>query len=161
MTQEQEEKDYRTVKRILEDLFKDKLVRIEKRPEYSPSDCLYSAQTKDNNIRAYSLEIKEVKNIDYIFEHGFLLKICKYIKLKQDRDNRNPKEKLYIIYIVPELGEYYIFDIDRIDLNAVEKVVLNLKVKQYDPHSARTEYACLYIPLTQCQFKGQYNVEKT
>ena len=142
MTQEQEEKDYRTVKRILEDLFKDKLVRIEKRPEYS-------------------LEIKEVKNIDYIFEHGFLLKICKYIKLKQDRDNRNPKEKLYIIYIVPELGEYYIFDIDRIDLNAVEKVVLNLKVKQYDPHSPRTEYACLYIPLIQCQFKGQYNVEKT
>lgn len=153
----QEVKDFHTVKAILEELFKDKLTKIVQRKEFSPTDCLFSASTK-TECKAYSMEIKEVRNTDYL-NRGFVLKFTKLINMEKDNISRNPSEALNIIYLVPSLQKYYIYDLKDISLDKLERDVIKMRVKQFDENSPKAEFAVLYLPLEIAKVSGNYIIK--
>ena len=151
----QENADYNTTKHIFSKIFKDKFLKMEKRPKFSVSDAFFSAQTKDDVI-AYSIEVKEVSNTRYLEENGFVLKMTKYIQLIKDSESRNDEERVYIIYLIPYWGEYYLYNLKNIDLNKIQMAVLNLKTTQFNENAPTTQYAVMFLPLSQADYVGYY-----
>lgn len=151
----QEESDYQATKEIFQRIFGDKFLKMEKRKRFSPSDALFSAKTPSDCI-AYCIEIKEVHNCRYLEDNGFVLKLTKYIQILKDSKERNEDEKCILIYLIPSLEEYYIYDLKEIDLNKVEMSVLSMKQTQYSDNSPITQYAVIYLPLSQAKFNGIY-----
>lgn len=151
----QEESDYQATKEIFQKIFGDKFFQMVKRKRFSPSDALFSAKTPSDCI-AYCIEIKEVHNCRYLEDNGFVLKLTKYIQILKDSKERNEDEKCILIYLIPSLEEYYIYDLKEIDLNKVEMSVLTMKTTQFNYEAPTTQYAVMFLPKEEAKYVGYY-----
>lgn len=145
----QELKDYQMTVKILSRLFK------KYNPQFSmmAKGCVFDAKmyfiTNDNEVYRYNIEIKSRKqNME---EYDTLpLTVQKYCNVK---DACKLGEKAIYLSIVNE-EEYYIFDIDKLDMNKV--IIKNWYINdiEYSDNPTKKKIPTMFIPITESVNNG-------
>lgn len=121
----QELQDYEDTKTILTDIFSDYTTTFTQMPEFSHSDM--RMEVVGHQPHLYNVEIK-TRNQDMTKYQTLPLKEAKLQRLVADT-----KEDEKLIYVVLVNGtEYFIFDLDNIDFNTVEKRNWRIKKQEYN-----------------------------
>lgn len=121
----QEQMDFNTTVTIFQDIFSEYETTFTQMPEFSPSDM--RMEVKGHQPHLYNVEIK-TRNQDMNKYHTFLLKEAKYNRLIQDTKDG---EKLLYIVLVND-SEYYIFDLDSIDISTIPKKEITIQAQEYN-----------------------------
>lgn len=146
---EQELKDYQNTVKILSRLFK------KYNPQFSrmAKGCVFDAKmyfiTNDNEVYRYNIEIKSRKqNME---EYDTLpLTVQKYCNVKEAC---KLGEKAIYLSIVNE-EEYYIFDIDKLDMNKVKIKNWYINDIEYSDSPTKKKIPTLFIPVTEAVNNG-------
>lgn len=147
----QEDIDYNTTKSILSNIFNRWNTSFTQTPEFSPSDMRFQVQ-KDNSSFKYNVEIK-TRNQDMNRYKTLPLKMSKYCRLLAD--TKHDEKLIYVVLVNGE--EYYIFDLDKVDLNQCEFKNWKIQKQEYNVNgSAYEEVPAMFIPINQIIFKGKY-----
>ncbi len=149
----QEIKDFRRFKSVVTDLFGDKIVDLQKRERFKPTDALMTATTK-NTTFTYNVELKTTTKTYYIDE-GFILKKYKYNNIKRDVERRGGNEKPIICYFADSTHEYYIFNLNDIDENT-RQGELTIKRTEYDPESDKETVEVYYLDTKDAVCHGHF-----
>lgn len=145
----QELKDYQMTVKILSRLFK------KYNPQFSrmAKGCVFDAKmyfiTNDNEVYRYNIEIKSRKqNME---EYDTLpLTVQKYCNVKEAC---KLGEKAIYLSIVNE-EEYYIFDIDKLDMNKVKIKNWYINDIEYSDSPTKKKIPTLFIPVTEAVNNG-------
>lgn len=148
-TDKQELKDYQNTVKILSRLFK------KYNPQFSrmAKGCVFDAKmyfiTNDNEVYRYNIEIKSRKqNME---EYDTLpLTVQKYCNVKEAC---KLGEKAIYLSIVNE-EEYYIFDIDKLDMNKVKIKNWYINDIEYSDSPTKKKIPTLFIPVTEAVNNG-------
>lgn len=150
--QEQENKDYSITKQIMTKIFKayDATATLSQMPQFSHFDATMDV-TKGNIFKQYTVEIKE-RNVTSLEDLETLpLKVKKYCNIMSHSNNKTP----LVIYLVNG-EEYYIFDLNKLDLNKVRIANWNIPKVQYSDKHQYEEQPTFFIPLNQSIYNGTY-----
>lgn len=148
-TDKQELKDYQNTVKILSRLFK------KYNPQFSrmAKGCVFDAKmyfiTNDNEVYRYNIEIKSRKqNME---EYDTLpLTVQKYCNVKEAC---KLGEKAIYLSIVNE-EEYYIFDIDKLDMNKVKIKNWYINDIEYSDSPTKKKIPTMFIPVTEAVNNG-------
>lgn len=148
-TDKQELKDYQNTVKILSRLFK------KYNPQFSrmAKGCVFDAKmyfiTNDNEVYRYNIEIKSRKqNME---EYDTLpLTVQKYCNVKEAC---KLGEKAIYLSIVNE-EEYYIFDIDKLDMNKVKIKNWYINDIEYSANPSKKKIPTMFIPITESVNNG-------
>ena len=148
-TDKQELKDYQNTVEILSRLFK------KYNPQFSrmAKGCVFDAKmyfiTNDNEVYRYNIEIKSRKqNME---EYDTLpLTVQKYCNVKEAC---KLGEKAIYLSIVNE-EEYYIFDIDKLDMNKVKIKNWYINDIEYSDNPTKKKIPTMFIPITESVNNG-------
>lgn len=115
---QQENHDFELTKKVFERIFGHKLKNIVPTPKRTSVDVRATASTK-HNYSEYAIEIKSNKR-EYLEQYNaeFPLLLRKYKNmLRCKREN----EKLILVYLLPRMNAYVIYDLSNLDLDNVKR----------------------------------------
>ena len=144
---EQETKDFNTTKKIMKRIFQKykKKFEMEQNPIYSPIDSWMRVGQKQ-----YNVEIKE-RQQDMEKYQTLPLKVKKYCNIIENTDQTTTP---LIIYLLNN-SEYYIFNLNKIDLNKVELKNWNIAKVQYCENQTFEFQPTFFLPLNMAVYNGK------
>ena len=150
---QQETKDFKITKKIMKKIFSTYgvHVKLEQTSIYSPYDVLMTVTSGKKIIKKYAVEIKERNQNLEVFD-CLPLTCKKFIKVK-DTAYKNYLCPIVIFLVNDE--DYYIYDLNKLDLNNVELRNWNIKKVEYSLTSDLTPTPTFFLPLNQCIYNGQ------
>lgn len=146
---EQEQKDFDTTEKIMKQIFTSyhATAQLNKNESYAPVDAYMNVKKGEIN-KWYSIEIKERKQDMDIYD-TLPLKVSKYINIMEASKGITP----LVIYLLNN-EEYYIFDLNNIDLNKVEIKLWNIAKVQYCEKQEYEQKPTFFIPITMAKYNG-------
>ena len=146
----QEEYDFQTTSLIMKDLYSkyDATYSIEKMPTYSTVDATMSV-SKGAIKNHYFVEIKSryVNNEEY--KKTMPITVEKFLRVKESSMDATP----LIIYLLNN-KQYYIFNLNKIDLNKVEIKLWKIEKIQYSETSKKEEIPTIFLPVDMAVCTG-------
>ena len=148
--EEQETKDFNITKKIMTLIFQAYGAKIDMKQTkpFSPYDANMTAEKK-NLKKRYIVEIKE-RNYDGELE-TLPLKVKKYCSIMEQVEDQTP----LVVYLCND-GQYYIFNLNRLDLNKVEIKNWNIPKVQYSDNHQYEKQPTFFLPITQSIYNGYY-----
>ena len=146
----QEKKDYNITLNIMAKIFQQYGANISMTPMplYHPYDANMTVTTK-NKTKEYAVEIKER---NYVGELKTLpLKVKKYCNIMSNVGNKTP----IVIYLCNG-KEYYIFDLNKLDLNKLIIKNWNIPKVQLTNNHQFEEQPTFFIPISMSIYRGTY-----
>lgn len=146
---EQETKDFLTTKKIMKQIFQPyhKKFEMEQNEIYAPIDSWMRVGNKK-----YNVEIKERKqNMDLY--NTLPLKVKKYCSILE---NTATDTTPLIIYLLNGT-DYYIFNLNKLDLNKVEIKNWNIAKVQYAENQIFDPQPTFFLPLEMAVYNGIIN----
>ena len=148
---EQETKDYNITNKIMTNIFQayDCKISMKQMPIKSKIDAKMQVE-KGNMSKKYVVEIKERNCED---NPEYLPMTCKkYCNvMEQVKDNETP----LAVYLVND-SEYYIFDLNKIDLNKCEIKNWWIAKVQFTDKRQYDAIPTIFFPTNQCVYNGNY-----
>ena len=150
--EKQEELDYRIANAILHTIFQPFQPLTEKMPSKSNYDMRLSAFT-NQCMHVYAIELKSRKQdlTKYTTLPITVRKLCNMHKARKEG------EKLIYTVLLNE-SDYYIFDLDSIQLPLTSIAYWNIKKVQFDDTSLQEETPTIFIPIKKAIMHGKYNI---
>lgn len=148
----QETKDFNITNNIMTKIFQAYNARatLTQMPQFSNYDATMQV-TKGDTFRQYTVEIKE-RNVPCLEDLESLpLKVKKYCNIIKHSENKTP----LVIYLVNN-EEYYIYDLNKLDLNKVEIRNWNIPKVQYSDKHQYEEQPTFFLPLNQSIYNGTF-----
>lgn len=152
--EKQEQKDYAITRDILSILFGAKRqYTFHKQPNGSVYDMKMTLCLPKKTIR-YHIEIKE--RTQDIYKYKTLpLSVQKYCNIKDTLTNYNETAKAIYISLLNGY-QYYIFDLEKLDLNNCEIRNWSINDVEFSDNPAKKLVPTIFIPLEQCVCHGTY-----
>ena len=150
--QTQETKDFHITNKIMSQIFQtyDATATLKQMPQFSNYDATMEV-SKGNIKRFYTVEIKE-RNVQSLEDLETLpLKVKKYCNIKKNSEDKTP----LVIYLVNG-EEYYIFDLNKLDLNKVQIANWNIPKVQYSDKHQYEQQPTFFLPLNQSIYNGTF-----
>lgn len=146
----QEQKDFLITNNIMTRIFQayDAKIDMKQTKPFSAYDADMTVEKK-NNKKEYIVEIKE-RNYDGELE-TLPLKVKKYCSIMEKVDNQTP----LVIYLCND-GQYFIYDLTKLDLNKVEIKNWNIPKVQYSTNHQYEEQPTFFLPLNQSIYNGTF-----
>lgn len=150
LVQIQEKKDYNITLGIMTNIFNNynAKVNMEQTEPYSSVDA-NMVVTKNEKKKFYKVEIKERNQKEPITT--LPLKVKKYIKIMETVENATP----LVIYLCNG-KDFYIFDLNKIDLNKVELRNWNIPKVQYSNKHEYEEQPTFFFNIKDSVYTGHY-----
>ena len=150
--EKQEEQDYQIANAILKSIFQTFKPLTEKLPSKSNYDMRLSAFT-NQAMHVYAIELKSRKQdlSQYKTLPITVRKLCNLMKARKEG------EKL-IYMVLLNNDEYYIFDLDNIQLPLTSIAFWNIKKVQFDDASLQEETPTIFLPIDRSIIHGKYNI---
>lgn len=148
----QEEEDFRIANAILKQLFTPFQPITMKMPSKSNYDMRLSAFT-NQSMHVYAIELKSRKQdlTKYITLPLTVRKLCNMQKARKEGE-----KLIYVVLLNNE--EYFIFDLDTIQLPLTSIAYWNIKKVQLDDTSIKEETPTIFIPIKKAIMHGKYNI---
>lgn len=148
----QETKDFIITNNIMTKIFQayQATTTLKQMPQFSHFDATMDV-TKGEIKKLYTVEIKE-RNVPCLEDLETLpLKVKKYCNIKKHSGNKTP----LVIYLVNN-EEYYIYDLNKLDLNKVIIANWNIPKVQYSDKHQYEEQPTFFLPLNQSIYNGTF-----
>ena len=146
----QEEYDFQTTSLIMKDLYTkyNATYSIEKMPTYSSVDAtmsVYKGRTK--NIYTVEIKSRYVNNEEY--KKTMPITVEKFLRIKESSVNATP----LVVYLLND-EQYYIFNLNKIDLNKVVMKLWKIQKIQYSETSKKEEIPTIFLPVDMAVCTG-------
>lgn len=150
--EKQEEQDFRIANAILKSIFQPFKPLTEKMPSKSTYDMRLSAFT-NQSTHIYAIELKSRKQdiTKYTTLPITVRKLCNMQKARREGD-----KLIYMILLNNE--EYYIFDLDTIQLPLSSIAFWNIKKVQFDDASLQEETPTIFLPIEKAIIRGHFTI---
>ena len=149
--EKQEEQDFRIANAILKQLFTPFKPLTEKMPSKSTYDMRLSAFT-NQSTHIYAIELKSRKQdlSKYTTLPITVRKLCNLMKARMEGD-----KLIYMVLLNNE--EYYIFDLDTIQLPLNSISFWNIKKVQFDD-SIKEPTPTIFLPIEKAIIRGHFTI---
>ena len=149
--EKQEEQDFRIANAILKQLFTPFQPITEKMPSKSAYDMRMSAFT-NQSTHIYAIELKSRKQdlSKYTTLPITVRKLCNLMKARREGD-----KLIYMVLLNNE--EYYIFDLDNIQVPLSSIAYWNIKKVQFDD-SIKEPTQTIFLPIDRAITHGKYTI---
>lgn len=150
--EDQEQKDFIITNNIMTHIFQTygATATLKQMQPFSHFDATMTVE-KGETKKLYTVEIKE-RNVQSLEDLESLpLKVKKYCNIKSHSENKTP----LVIYLVNG-EEYYIFDLNKLDLNKVQIANWNIPKVQYSDKHQYEEQPTFFLPLNQSIYNGTF-----
>ena len=150
--EKQEEQDFRLANAILKSIFQPFQPITEKMQSKSNYDMRLSAFT-NQAMHVYAIELKSRKQDlrKYKTLPITVRKLCNLMKARKEGE-----KLIYMVLLNNE--EYYIFDLDNIQLPLTSIAFWNIKKVQFDDASLQEETPTIFLPIEKATIHGKYNI---
>ena len=150
--EKQEEQDFRIANAILHTIFQPFQPLTEKMPSKSAYDMRLSAFT-NQSTHIYAIELKSRKQdlTKYTTLPITVRKLCNLMKARKKGD-----KLIYMVLLNNE--EYYIFDLDTIQVPLTSIDFWNIKKVQFDNASLQEETPTIFITIDKAIIHGKYTI---
>lgn len=150
--EKQEEQDFRIANAILKSIFQPFQPLTEKMQSKSTYDMRLSAFT-NQSTHIYAIELKSRKQDITKFKTLPITvrKLCNMQKARMEGD-----KLIYMVLLNNE--EYYIFDLDTIQVPLTSIAFWNIKKVQFDYASLQEETLTIFLPINKATIHGKYNI---
>lgn len=150
--EKQEEQDFRIANAILKSIFQPFQPLTEKMPSKSTYDMRLSAFT-NQSMHVYAIELKSRKQdiTKYKTLPITVRKLCNMQKASREGD-----KLIYMVLLNND--EYYIFDLDTIQLPLTSIAYWNVKKVQFDDTSLQEETPTIFLPINMAITHGKYTI---
>lgn len=150
--EKQEEEDYHIANAILKSIFQPFKPLTEKMPSKSSYDMRLSAFT-NQSTHIYAIELKSRKQdiTKYKTLPITARKLCNLMKARREGD-----KLIYMVLLNNE--EYYIFDLDTIQLPLTSMAFWNIKKVEMDDDSIKEPTPTIFLPIDKAIMRGKYNI---
>lgn len=150
--EKQEEQDFRIANAILKSIFQTFKPLTEKLPSKSNYDMRLSAFT-NQSTHIYAIELKSRKQdlTKYTTLPITVRKLCNMQKARMEGD-----KLIYMVLLNNE--EYYIFDLDNIQLPLTSIAFWNIKKVEMDDDSIKEPTPTIFLPIEKAIIHGKYNI---
>ena len=150
--EKQEEQDFRIANAILKQLFTPFQPLTEKMKSKSPYDMRLSAFT-NQSTHIYAIELKSRKQdiTKYTTLPITVRKLCNMQKARKEG------EKLIYMVLLNE-SDYFIFDLDTIQVPLTSIDFWNIKKVQFDDTSLQEETPTIFLPINKAITHGKFTI---
>lgn len=150
--EKQEEQDFRIANAILHNIFQPFQPITEKMQSKSNYDMRLSAFT-DQSTHIYAIELKSRKQdiTKYTTLPITVRKLCNMQKARREGD-----KLIYMVMLNNE--EYFIFDLDTIQVPLTSIAFWNVKKVEMDDDSIKEPTPTIFLPLDKAIIRGKYNI---
>ena len=150
--EKQEEQDFRIANAILKQLFTPFQPITEKMPSKSAYDMRMSAFT-NQSTHIYAIELKSrTQDLSkYKTLPITVRKLCNLMKARREGD-----KLIYMVLLNNE--EYYIFDLDTIQVPLTSIDFWNIKKVQFDDASLQDETPTIFLPIDKAIINGKFTI---
>ena len=150
--EKQEEQDFRIANAILKQLFTPFQPITEKMPSKSAYDMRMSAFT-NQSTHIYAIELKSrTQDLSkYKTLPITVRKLCNLMKARREGD-----KLIYMVLLNNE--EYYIFDLDTIQVPLTSIDFWNIKKVQFDDTSLQEETPTIFLPINRAITHGKFTI---
>ena len=150
--EKQEEQDFRIANAILKQLFTPFQPLTEKMKSKSPYDMRLSAFT-NQSTHIYAIELKSRKQdiTKYTTLPITVRKLCNMQKARKEG------EKLIYMVLLNE-SDYFIFDLDTIQVPLTSIDFWNIKKVQFDDTSLQEETPTIFLPINRAITHGKFTI---
>lgn len=146
----QEEYDFQITSLVMKDLYTkyNATYSMEKMPTYSSVDATMSVH-KGERKNQYKVEIKSryVNNEEY--KKTMPITVEKFLRVKESSVNATP----LVVYLLNN-EQYYIFNLNKIDLNKVIMKLWKIEKIQYSETSKKEEIPTIFLPVDMAVCTG-------
>ena len=153
---EKEKRDFETAKKIFTQIFsntqKQLYLEFEQQPAASVSDMRFKVHHPNGNVTFYNVEIKS-RNCCIADCEGLPLTVNKYCNLK---DDTKEWERLIYVSLVND-EEYYIYDLDKVNMNKVIIRHWYINDIEYSEHPTKKKIPTIFFPTSQACYNGLIN----
>ena len=150
--EKQEEQDFRIANAILKSIFQPFKPLTEKMPSKSTYDMRLSAFT-NQSMHVYAIELKSRKQdiTKYKTLPITARKLCNMQKARREGD-----KLIYMVLLNNE--EYYIFDLDTIQLPLSSIAFWNIKKVEMDDDSIKEPTPTIFLPIEKAIIRGHFTI---
>ena len=150
--EKQEEQDFIIANAILHNIFQPFQPLTEKMPSKSNYDMRMSAFT-NQSMHVYAIELKSRKQdiTKYTTLPITVRKLCNMQKARREGD-----KLIYMVLLNNE--EYFIFDLDTIQVPLTSIAFWNVKKVEMDDDSIKEPTPTIFLPLDKAIIRGKYNI---
>ena len=148
----QEEQDFRIANAILHTIFQPFQPLTEKMPSKSTYDMRLSAFT-NQSMHVYAIELKS-RTQDITKYHTLPITVRKLCNMQKAR--REGDKLIYMVLLNNE--EYYIFDLDTIQVPLTSIDFWNIKKVQFDNASLQEETPTIFLTLDKAITHGKFTI---
>ena len=150
--EKQEEQDFRIANAILHNIFQPFQPITEKMQSKSNYDMRLSAFT-NQSTHVYAIELKSRKQdlTKYTTLPITVRKLCNMQKARREGD-----KLIYMVLLNNE--EYFIFDLDTIQVPLTSIAFWNVKKVEMDDDSIKEPTPTIFLPLDKAIIRGKYNI---
>lgn len=150
--EKQEEQDFIIANAILHNIFQPFQPITEKMQSKSNYDMRLSAFT-DQSTHIYAIELKSRKQdiTKYTTLPITVRKLCNMHKARREGD-----KLIYMVLLNNE--EYFIFDLDTIQVPLTSIAFWNVKKVEMDDDSIKEPTPTIFLPLDKAIIRGKYNI---
>lgn len=150
--EKQEEQDFRIANAILHTIFQPFQPITEKMPSKSTYDMRLSAFTNQSTY-IYAIELKSRKQdiTKYTTLPITVRKLCNMQKARREGD-----KLIYMVLLNNE--EYYIFDLDTIQLPLSSIAFWNIKKVEMDDDSTKEPTPTIFLPIEKAIIHGKFTI---
>ena len=150
--EKQEEQDYHIANAILKSIFQIFQPITEKMQSKSAYDMRLSAFT-NQSMHVYAIELKSRKQdlTKYKTLPVTVRKLCNLMKARREGD-----KLIYMVLLNNE--EYYIFDLDNIQLPLTSIAFWNIKKVEMDDDSIKEPTPTIFLPIDKAITHGKYTI---
>ena len=150
--EKQEEEDFRIANAILHTIFQPFQPLTEKMPSKSNYDMRLSAFT-NQSMHVYAIELKSRKQdlTKYTTLPITVRKLCNMHKARKEG------ERLIYVVLLND-NEYFIFDLDNIQLPLTSIAFWSIKKVEMDDDSIKEPTPTIFIPIKKAIMHGKYNI---
>lgn len=150
--EKQEEQDFRIANAILKQLFTQFQPITEKMPSKSNYDMRMSAFT-NQSTHVYAIELKSRKQdiTKYTTLPITVRKLCNLMKARKEGD-----KLIYMVLLNNE--EYFVFDLDTIQLPLTSIAFWNIKKVEMDEDSTKEPTPTIFLPIEKAITHGKFTI---
>ena len=150
--EKQEEQDFRIANAILKSIFQPFQPLTEKMPSKSNYDMRMSAFT-NQSMHVYAIELKSRTQdlTKYTTLPITVRKLCNLMKARREGD-----KLIYMVLLNNE--EYYIFDLDTIQVPLSSIAFWDIKKVQFDDDSTKEPTQTIFLPINRAITHGKYTI---
>lgn len=146
----QEEYDFQITSLVMKDLYSkyNATYSIEKMPTYSSVDATMSVH-KGERKNQYTVEIKSRYVNTEKYKKTMPITVEKFLRIKESSINATP----LVVYLLND-KQYYIFNLNKIDLNKVIMKLWKIEKIQYSSSSKKEEIPTIFLPVDMAVCTG-------